>query len=220
MNEVIKHGPTHYDEVQIYSAYNHVHKQYNNFALQETSKPWWNAFLAKLQVGDLVLDLGCGSGIPARYLASKGMRVIGIDISSEMILLAKKQVPGVPFICADMEKTQWPKDAFGGICAFFSLLHLPKKRTIDLLHNVYKWLRPGGILAVTVVVGTEEGLCDKFMGEDVVVYLSYYTKEELVLSLCTIGFSVTAARVLNIKTKNFEETELFVLAKKPMVKNK
>lgn len=214
MNAVTKHGPIYYSETEIRSAYIHVQKQYNDFALLETSKPWWDAFLAELQDGDLTLDLGCGSGIPARYFASKGMRVIGIDISPEMIPLAKKQVPGVPFICADME-TEWPGNTFDGICAFFSLLHLPKKRTVRLLDNVYKWLRPGGTLAITVVTGTEEGLCDKFMGEDVAVYLSYYTKEELLSYLRTIGFLVIDARDLFIKTENFEETELFVLAKKP-----
>ncbi len=213
MNKVTKRGPMHYDEAQIRSAYTHVQKSYNDFALQETSKPWWDAFLAELQDGYLILDLGCGSGIPTRYLASKGMRVIGIDISPEMISLAKKQVPGVPFICADME-TQWPKDTFDGICVFFSLLHLPKEKAVRLLLKIYHWLKPGGMFVITVVEGTTEGLCEDFMGEGVPVYLSYYTKEELMFSLRTIGFSVVAARDLYVKTENFEETELFVLAKK------
>jgi len=213
MNEVTKCGPIHYNEAQIRFAYTYVQKQYNAFALQETSKPWWDTFLAELPDDGCILDLGCGSGIPARYLASKGMRVIGIDISPEMISLAKKQVSGVPFICADMEM-QWPGDTFDGICVFFSLLHLPKKKTTRLLHKIYHWLKPGGVFVITVVEGTTEGLCEDFMGEGVPVYLSYYTKEELMSSLRTVGFSVTAARDLYIKTENFEETELFMLAKK------
>ena len=169
--------------------------------------------MAELQGGDLVLDLGCGSGIPARYFASRGMRVIGVDVSPEMILLAKKQAPGVPFICADMEM-QWPRGAFDGICVFFSLLHLPKEKTTCLLQKIHQWLRPGGVFVITVVEGITEGLCEDFMGEGVPVYLSYYTKEELMSSLRAIGFSVVAVRDLYIKTENFEETELFVLAKK------
>lgn len=213
MNEVTKRGSTHYNKTQIRSAYTHVQTSYNDFALQETGKPWWDAFLAELQDDDLILDLGCGSGVPTRYLASKGMRVIGIDISPEMILLAKKQVPGVPFICADME-TQWPRDTFDGICVFFSLLHLPKEKTAHLLHKIYQWLKPGGTFVITVVEGTTEGLCENFMGEGVPVYLSYYTKEELTSSLRAIGFSVVVVKDLYIKTENFEETELFILAKK------
>ncbi len=218
MNEVTKHGPAHYNETQIRSAYIHVQKQYNDFALQETSKPWWDAFWTELQDGDLILDLGCGSGIPARYLISKGMRVIGVDSSPEMISLAKKQVPWVPFICADME-TKWPENNFDGVCVFFSLLHLPKQKTARLLRNIYQWLKPGGVFVITVVEGTTEGLCENFMGEGVPVYLSYYTKEELMSSLCAIGFSVIAAKDLYIKTENFEETQLFMLAKKPEAKN-
>ena len=213
MNKVTKHGSAHYNEAQTCSAHTHVQKPYNDFALQETSRPWWDAFLAELQGGDLILDLGCGSGIPARYFASRGMRVIGVDISPEMILLAKKQVPGVPFICADME-VQWPRGVFDGICVFFSLLHLPKEKTAYLMHKIYQWLKPGGVLVITVVEGITEGLWENFMGEGVPVYLSYYTKEELTSSLCAIGFSIVVVRDLYVKTENFEETELFILAKK------
>jgi len=214
MNEVTKRGSGHYNKGQIRSAYARVQEQYNDFALRETSKPWWDAFLAELQNGDLILDLGCGSGIPACYFSSKGMRVIGTDISPEMISLAKKQVPGVPFICADMEMP-WPENTFDGICAFFSPLHLPKKKTVRLLYKIYKWMKPGGVFVITVVEGTKEGLCENFMGEGVAIYLSYYTKEELISSLSTIGFVVTAARDLHIRTENFEETEIFLLTRKP-----
>lgn len=50
-----------------------------------------------------ILDLGCGTGNHAFYLASKGYDVIGLDISASMIKKAiSKQIPNVKFIISNM----------------------------------------------------------------------------------------------------------------------
>src|SRR5215831_1554392 len=43
--------------------------------------------------GGLVVDLGCGSGLWARRLTDAGYSVLGIDLSADMIALARKRVP-------------------------------------------------------------------------------------------------------------------------------
>jgi SAM-dependent methyltransferase len=51
-----------------------------------------------------VLDVGCGTGDLYLYLQNKGWRgkYVGIDISEEMLLAAKKKLPGLTFLCHDM----------------------------------------------------------------------------------------------------------------------
>ena len=46
-----------------------------------------------------VLDVGCGAGVPnAKYLSDQGHSVTGIDISSKMLELARKNVPSGKFV--------------------------------------------------------------------------------------------------------------------------
>lgn len=52
----------------------------------------WEAFWDAFAPGDRVLDLGCGTGVDACFLAGRGLKVLGVDCSSEMIRVAKRRV--------------------------------------------------------------------------------------------------------------------------------
>lgn len=214
MNEITKHGSCYYRSEDVQAAYRLLCADYNKFALQETSRPWWEEFARHLHKGCQILDLGCGSGIPARFLSNRGLRVVGVDVSGDMVRLARKQDPQGIFFCAEMDEIHWPIYSFHGACSFFSLLHLPKKKARKLVKNVHEWLRPGGIFAVTLVEGDGEGLCENFMNKGVPVYLSYYKQTEFWDMLKGAGFVVEDMNRLEIKTDNFSETELFFLASK------
>lgn len=61
------------------------------------------AFEQRLPPGGRLLDLGCGAGEPlARHFASRGWSVTGVDLSQRMLELARKHVPGIEAIQADM----------------------------------------------------------------------------------------------------------------------
>lgn len=57
--------------------------------------------LFTLQKGARVADVGCGSAVLTKELRGAGYDVCGIDSSTQMIELAKNNVPDIPFICAD-----------------------------------------------------------------------------------------------------------------------
>lgn len=216
MNAVTRPGSIHYDIKEIRSSYAKLLHTYNEFALKKTSKQWWDAFLRKLPKVSRILDLGCGSGVAARYFTGQKMKVVGVDISKEMLSLAKEQAPDASFICADMETVDFPTQSFHGISAFFSFLHLPKEQVIQILYRSRAWLvEERGVMAIAVVEGTDEGLCEDFMGKGVRAYLSYFQKEEMKYMLSDAGFDVTSIDAVQISEKGFEETELFFLAEIP-----
>ena len=60
-------------------------------------------FMAHLKLGSLILDAGCGEGYWGRMFANHGYKVVGIDLSKEVIKrTTKKAVPGQSFLVGNL----------------------------------------------------------------------------------------------------------------------
>lgn len=106
-----------------------------------------------------VLDLGCGPGRDSAYLASKGLDVVGIDYSTQMISKAKelhREVKGLSFKTMDMMDLAFSDQEFDGVWASASLLHIPKKHLSSVLKGINRIIKPKGILFVSVMQGSGE----------------------------------------------------------------
>jgi SAM-dependent methyltransferase len=68
---------------------------------------WVRRFAPLIAPGAEVLDLACGAGRHARYLAQRGMRVDAVDRDAGA-LASLAGVPGVSTLCADLEQGDWP----------------------------------------------------------------------------------------------------------------
>jgi len=87
-------------------------------------KPWLDRFLALLQPGASILDIGCGSAEPiARYFIEKGCHVTGVDSSPALIDLCKSRFPDQQWIVHDMRTLSLSR-RFDGILAWDSFFHL------------------------------------------------------------------------------------------------
>jgi SAM-dependent methyltransferase len=106
---------------------------------------WLERALTRIPQGSEVLDLGCGAGVPMTRALAAGRRVIGVDISSRQIELARRNVPAATFIEADMTTLQLPSNSLDAVVAFYSLTHLPQAEVPVLLASIHGWLRPGGV---------------------------------------------------------------------------
>jgi ubiquinone/menaquinone biosynthesis C-methylase UbiE len=112
--------------------------------------------LARLQPGEAVLDVGCGTGTLAitakRHVGTTG-RVCGIDASSEMIARASKKArkagAEVVFQNAVAEALPFPDAQFDTVLTTVMLHHLPPKVRQQCAHEIRRVLKPGGrVLAV------------------------------------------------------------------------
>lgn len=95
------------------------------------------------------LDVGCGSGgRMISHLQEAGFSVTGIDVSAEMIRLARQQHPQVNFQQADI--CEWPVDMqYDLVLAWDSIFHLPLDSQAGVVGKLCDMLEEGGILLYT-----------------------------------------------------------------------
>ena len=95
-----------------------------------------------------VLEIGCGTGAFARRLAERSEHVLAIDLSPEMIRLARErsaQFPNIEFELADVRDRSLPVESFDCIASIATLHHLPFP---EILLKMKAALKPGGALLV------------------------------------------------------------------------
>ena len=105
---------------------------------------WLSRLERTLAPGSRVLDLGCGCGIPASRDLARGHRVTGVDLSPVQVARARRLVPGVRFLCADMAEVEFEPRSFDAAIALFSLINLPLPEQPVVITRVSSWLVPGG----------------------------------------------------------------------------
>jgi SAM-dependent methyltransferase len=116
--------------------------------------PLYGPFLPLLAEGAAILDAGCGSGRDSLAFAKLGYSVTAFDASPALVALAE-QHSGQPVHCLRFQDMTW-RDAFDGIWACASLLHVPTVDLPDVMGRLRAALKPGGILYASFKYGSGE----------------------------------------------------------------
>ncbi|WP_433270411.1 class I SAM-dependent methyltransferase [Actinosynnema sp. CS-041913] len=124
--------------------------------------------LERLPDSARVLDIGSGTGRPvAGDLAAAGHRVMGVDVSAEMVAIAREQVPDADFVHADIREWDSAAGSWDAVCAFFPFLQMTRADTIKVLGDIARWLKPGGLLVLITIPMDVENLEVPFLGHTV-----------------------------------------------------
>jgi len=114
--------------------------------------------LAKLQPGERVLDVGCGTGgltLAAARIVGPAGEVVGIDAAPEMIDVAARKAArarrrpiNVEFSVEAVEALSFPDGTFDVVLSSLMMHHLPGDLKAQALAEIRRVLRPGGRLVV------------------------------------------------------------------------
>ena len=105
--------------------------------------------------GGPVADVGCGPGYVAGYLHDAGVDAFGIDLSPEMIAIARRDHPDLRFEVGTMTDLDLADESVAGIVAFWSVIHVPDAAVPGVFEEFRRVLRPRGLLLVGFHVGDE-----------------------------------------------------------------
>ena len=181
---------------ELRSSYDRVAKDYAaQFRDELDGKPFDRKMLDWLveKVGGLgaVCDMGCGPGQVARYLHGRGAEACGVDLSAAMVEQARRLNPSIPFRQGDMLALEGvADDSYGGIAAFYSVVHVPRPKVVQALRELGRVLRPGGVLLLAFHIGQEVKHLDEWWGKEVSVDFLFFGTEEMKGYLTAAGFAL------------------------------
>jgi len=119
--------------------------------------------LLGLTAGHTVLDVACGNGATALYLARTfGCRVIGVDLGAKNIARARDKAAAegldgqVEFILGDAEKLPVPGDSCDAVISECAFCTFPDKPAAAA--EMYRALRPGGVLGISDMTADRDRL--------------------------------------------------------------
>ena len=108
------------------------------------------------------LEIGCGTGAFARQLAERCKRVVALDLSPEMIRVARSrssEFEKLEFELADAMIWNFPPSHFDFICSIATLHHLDQR---ELLPKIKAALKPRGVLVILDLVESS-GLAERML---------------------------------------------------------
>ena len=104
-------------------------------------------------LGTIVADVGCGTGRLEPYLAAQGLSPRGVDLSPEMIRVARRDYPGFGFGVADVRDLPFSDASLAGVVCWYSLMFLAPADRPAAFGELARVVKPGGYLVTAFKTG-------------------------------------------------------------------
>ncbi len=134
-----------------------------------------------------LLDLGCGAGYDSKALAGMGAKMVGIDISEELIKIAKEQVAKAKFFTGSITDPFDKLGVFDGIVCLATIMHVDVAQMHNTFANMAKALKKGGLVLLSAFDGTGKNYEKSYMTIDGVTYDKSFNNYN-VSELCAFAY--------------------------------
>ncbi|WP_433757784.1 class I SAM-dependent methyltransferase [Nocardia sp. CA-135398] len=131
------------------AAYDDIAIRYAEFvkdhlATQPFDRAMLGTFAELVRADGRVADLGCGEGRLTAHLSGLSLNTFGIDLSPELLALARAQYPTLDFDEGSLEHLDIGDATLAGILVWYSIIHLPPERMPAVLAEFHRVLESGG----------------------------------------------------------------------------
>jgi len=174
-------------------------------------------FAERVRGAGLVCDLGCGPGQVARYLHERGVAVCGVDLSAGMVERARQLNPGIEFCQGDMTDLDLADEAWAGIAAFYAIVNLPPAELAEALREMWRVLRPGGVLLLSFHIGDEVSHVEDLWACAVCLDFYFFRTADVASYLGAAGFQVEeiAEREPYAPEVEYQSRRAYIFARRP-----
>ncbi len=153
---------------QIKSAYDKIAENYGQaFYYELYSKhldvKLLDLFAERVNPGMPVCEIGCGPGEISTYLKYKGLTMVGIDISDEMIRVAKQLNPHIDYRVGNVFSLDIPDNYFSGMLAPFLFVNYEIEDIRKAFSEIGRVLIPDGLFYLSFHAGDERIQVDDFL---------------------------------------------------------
>lgn len=166
-----------------------------------------------------IFEIATGPGNVIKYICSKrpDFKVFGIDLSPNMIELAKQNNPHAEFAVMDCRDINKLNRKFDGILCAFCLPYLSKEESRKLISDAAQLLNPNGLLYISTMEGDygKSGFETTSFSGDNRVFVYYHQADFISANLTGLGFEI-----LDLQRKKYPEpdgsflTDMIFIARK------
>jgi 2-polyprenyl-3-methyl-5-hydroxy-6-metoxy-1,4-benzoquinol methylase len=191
------------------SGYTDKFMNYNPYAMHIID------FAGLLEDDFKVLDIGCGPGNVSKQLcALKRLEITGIDLSFEMLEIARVNIPNGVFHLQDSRTANFSSEYFDAVVLSFSIVHLDNDEANTVLVNAVSWLRSDGYLYLSFMEGKQPGF-ETTSFSSLPLYFNYFQETKIEEFLKANGIDrLRCMRQDYLEPDGSNTTDVFLFGKK------
>jgi SAM-dependent methyltransferase len=174
------------------------------------------AFAEMVAGRGVVGDLGCGVGRVAAFLHDHGLSGLGVDVSPEMLAIARSAHPTIPFVGGDLAALPLATGSLGGAVCWYSIIHTPADGLGDIAAELRRVTTPGAPILVAFQTADDEAVTRNSIGGRAVTLTSYRHSAAVVGRALQQAGLDELAHVVRAPATRFEQTrQAFLLYAAP-----